>query len=56
MTYAGYVSAAYAVFVVVLAWDFVSTRLQIQRRLRDARRRASRDATRARPKPSVEVQ
>ena len=56
MSYAGYVVAAYAVFVIVLAWDFVATQLQIRRRLRDAQRRQSRDATRARPKRSVEVQ
>ncbi|WP_133478319.1 heme exporter protein CcmD [Cognatilysobacter segetis] len=56
MSYAGYVAAAYAVFVIVLAWDFVATQLQIRRRLRDAQRRQSRDAARARPKRSVEVQ
>lgn len=44
MTYLEYVVAAYAVFVGVLAWDFVATRLQIRRQLREARRRAQRQA------------
>ena len=56
MSYASYVIAAYAVFAIVLGWDFVSTRLQILRQLRAARRRQSRDAARARSKRSVEVQ
>ncbi|HEY4555290.1 MAG TPA: heme exporter protein CcmD, partial [Lysobacter sp.] len=34
MSYLNYVIAAYAVFVIVLGWDFVSTRLQIRRKLR----------------------
>ena len=38
--------AAYAVFVIVLAWDFVSTKLQIRRELRGARLRAAREANR----------
>lgn len=46
MSYQNYVIAAYAVFVIVLAWDFVSTRLQIHRQLRDARRRAERQQSR----------
>ena len=56
MSYAPYVIAAYAVFAVVLGWDFASTQIQIRRQLRAARRRQSRDAARARPKPYVEVQ
>ncbi|HZX81509.1 MAG TPA: heme exporter protein CcmD [Lysobacter sp.] len=56
MSYAGYVIAAYAVFFLVLGWDFGSARMQILRQLRAARRRQSRDAARARPKRSVEVQ
>ena len=55
MSYAGYVGAAYAVFAVVLGWDFLSTRLQILRHLRAARRRESRDAARARPKRPMET-
>ena len=42
MSYQNYVIAAYAVFVVVLAWDFVATGLQIRRELRGARLRAAR--------------
>ena len=44
MSYQNYVIAAYAVFVIVLAWDFVSTRLQVRRELRNARLRATRQA------------
>ena len=42
MSYQGYVVAAYAVFAVVLLWDFVSPRLQLRRELRAARLRATR--------------
>ncbi|MFD0738021.1 heme exporter protein CcmD [Lysobacter koreensis] len=42
MSYLNYVIAAYAVFVVVLGWDFVATRLQLRRELRNARLRAAR--------------
>ena len=44
MTYLGYLVAAYAVFVVVLGWDYLATQLQIRRQLRNARQRAARDA------------
>lgn len=56
MSYAGYVVAAYAVFVAVLGADFVATRLQVARELRAARRRESREAARARPKRPMEAQ
>jgi heme exporter protein D len=46
MTYVNYLIAAYAVFVIVLGWDYVATRLQIRRQLRNARLRAARDAAR----------
>ncbi|GAB3366860.1 heme exporter protein CcmD [Lysobacter rhizosphaerae] len=46
MTYVNYLIAAYAVFVIVLGWDYVATRLQIRRQLRNARLRASREAAR----------
>ena len=46
MSYLEYVVAAYAVFVVVLGWDYVATRLQIRRELRNARRRAARERSR----------
>ena len=42
MSYLGYIVAAYAVFVIVLAWDFLSPRLQIRRVLRDIRQRRAR--------------
>ncbi|QSX78101.1 heme exporter protein CcmD [Agrilutibacter solisilvae] len=46
MSYAGYLIAAYAVFVLVLGWDFVATHWQIRRELRNARMRAQREAAR----------
>lgn len=49
MNYRDYVIAAYAVFVVVLLWDFVVPRIQIRQQLRAARARAAR----AMPKPST---
>ena len=56
MTYAGYVIAAYAVFAVVLMWDYLATRLRIRRALLDARDRAVRAPVRARRKTSMETQ
>ncbi|KQZ67834.1 MULTISPECIES: heme exporter protein CcmD [unclassified Lysobacter] len=44
MNYLNYVIAAYAVFAIVLVWDFVASRLQIRRELRNARARAARQA------------
>ena len=44
MSYFEYVVAAYAVFAVVLAWDFVAPKLQLRAQLRAARRRAAREA------------
>ncbi len=46
MSYLGYVVAAYAVFIVVMAWDFLAPRRGIRRqlralRLRETRRRAA---------------
>ena len=49
MSYLDYVIGAYAVFAVVMAWDFVAPRLQIRRELRAARLRKARVA--ARPAP-----
>jgi heme exporter protein CcmD len=55
MTYLGYVIAAYAVFAVVLAWDFLAPRLAIARQLRAARRLAARRAAPpSPPHPSTE--
>ncbi len=42
MTYFKYVAMAYAVFFIVLAWDFLVPRLQIRRQLREARSRIAR--------------
>lgn len=42
MSYFTYVAMAYAVFVIVLAWDFIMPRLQVRKLLRDARNRAVR--------------
>ena len=53
MSYLEYVVAAYAVFVLVMGWDFVSPRLQIRRELRAARRRAARQAAAPDPKPAL---
>ena len=42
MNYQGYVVAAYAVFGLLLAWDYVAPRLQVMRQLRAARLLAAR--------------
>ena len=55
MTYQSYVIAAYAVFFLVLGWDFVSCRIQIARELRNARQRAAREAARGRAPRPVET-
>jgi heme exporter protein D len=44
MSYAGYVIAAYAVFAVVLAWDFIAPKVQLRQQLRAAKSRAAREA------------
>lgn len=49
MTYAGYVIAAYAVFAVVLLWDFVAPRIRIAQVLHAVRLLARRDSTRTQP-------
>ena len=49
MSYQNYVIGAYAVFAVILLWDFVVPRLQIRRELRAAKLRKARDAKRAKP-------
>jgi len=51
MTYAGYVAAAYAVFAVVLLWDFVAPRIRIAQVLRAVRLLARRDASRTQAAP-----
>lgn len=52
MTYVNYVIGAYAVFAVVMLWDFVVPRLQIRRELRAARLRKPRGK---KPSPPVEL-
>lgn len=42
MSYLPYVIGAYAVFVIVLAWDFLLPRLQLRQLLRSARQRQAR--------------
>lgn len=42
MNYRDYVFAAYAVFVVVLLWDFVAPRVRIAQLLRARKRLATR--------------
>jgi heme exporter protein D len=49
MSYLSYVAAAYAVFAIVLLWDFIAPRLQIRRELRAARMRVARDGKRSTP-------
>ena len=49
MSYQNYVIGAYAVFAVVLLWDFVVPRLQVRRELRAARLRTAREAKRSEP-------
>ncbi len=49
MNYREYVIAAYAVFAIVLLWDFVVPKLQIRAALRAVRLRASRAAVRTPP-------
>jgi heme exporter protein D len=44
VSYAGYVVAAYGVFVVMLLWDFVAPRIRIHRLLRAIRLLAARQA------------
>jgi heme exporter protein D len=56
MSYLHYVIAAYAVFVLVLAWDFVAPRLQLRRLLRDARLRGSRQQRRGKPAPAADTE
>ena len=49
MSYREYVIAAYAVFAIVLLWDYVVPKLQVRAALRAARLRASRAAARNTP-------
>ena len=55
MSYREYVIAAYAVFAVVMLWDYVAPHLQLRAALRAVRLRASRVANRA-PASSTELE
>ncbi|GAB3060114.1 heme exporter protein CcmD [Stenotrophomonas tumulicola] len=46
MSYLGYVVAAYAVFVLVLAIDAIGSQLRLRRALQAARQRLQRQAAR----------
>lgn len=46
MSYREYVIAAYAVFAVVLLWDYIAPKLQLRAALRAVRQRAARSANR----------
>ena len=46
MSYRDYVIAAYGVFALMLAWDWIAPRLAIARQMRAARRLAARKAAR----------
>ncbi|RMH94494.1 heme exporter protein CcmD [Lysobacter pythonis] len=47
MSYREYVTAAYVIFAVVMAWDWLAPKLQIARALQAARQLARRRAARA---------
>ena len=53
MSYLPYVIGAYAVFAVVLLWDYLSPRLQLRRQLRAARLRVARSQRAASPDPAA---
>ncbi|MDR1076632.1 MAG: heme exporter protein CcmD [Xanthomonadaceae bacterium] len=55
MNYLGYVIGAYAVFAVILLWDFVSPRLQIRRVLRTVQLRIQRERRQSPEAKSVEL-
>ena len=46
MSYREYVIAAYAVFAVVMLWDYIAPKLQLRAALRAVRQRAARSANR----------
>jgi heme exporter protein D len=53
MSYRDYVIAAYAVFAVILLWDYLVPRLQVRAALRAAKLRVKRAAA---SKPSMELE
>ncbi len=56
MNYREYVIGAYAVFAIVLLWDFIAPRMKISQVLRDVRTRAKREAARATQPAPTELQ
>jgi heme exporter protein D len=52
MSYLGYVIAAYAVFVLAMAWDWLAPRLQVRSALRAIRVRGARAASARTPAPT----
>ena len=55
MSYREYVIAAYAVFALMLAWDWIAPRLAIARQLRAVRLAARRAARPARSEVTKEL-
>ena len=55
MSYRDYVIAAYAVFAVVMLWDYIAPKLQLRAALRAVRQRAARSANRA-PATNTELE
>ena len=53
MSYRDYVIAAYAVFAIVLLWDYVIPKLQLRAALRAARLQAKRATTRTTARPDT---
>ena len=53
MSYLPYVIAAYAVFAVVLGWDYLAPRLQVRQQLRAAKLRTTRRTTAPMPDPAA---
>jgi len=53
MSYLSYVIAAYAVFAVVLGWDYIAPRLQVRQQLRAAKLRTARRTTAPAPDPAA---
>ena len=55
MSYRDYVIAAYAVFAVVMLWDYIAPKLQLRAALRTVRQRAARNANRT-PATNTELE
>lgn len=53
MSYQNYVVAAYAVFAVVLLWDFIAPRIELRQLLRAAKSRVARKAAPGKDEPLV---